>query len=89
MGVQVFDQDVKYVIDGEVPSPIAPPSGCTFNPRCVSDIRTPECEFELPHKIKIEDDHYIWCVNPPNGVEDIEETELVIGKNEEESYRNQ
>ncbi|NVM44818.1 MAG: ATP-binding cassette domain-containing protein [Candidatus Lokiarchaeota archaeon] len=64
--IDPFDQDVKYVIDGEVPSPIAPPPGCTFNPRCVSDNRTPECEYETPHKIKIEEGHYIWCVNPPN-----------------------
>jgi oligopeptide/dipeptide ABC transporter ATP-binding protein len=70
-----FDQDVKYVIEGEVPSPIAPPPGCYFNPRCVSDARTPECEFKLPHKIKIEEGHYIWCVNPPTGFDIIEETE--------------
>jgi len=63
--IDPFDQDIKYVIDGEVPSPIDPPPGCTFNPRCVSDNRTPECEFELPQKIKIEEGHYIWCVNPP------------------------
>ena len=86
--IDPFDQDIKYVIDGEVPSPIAPPPGCTFNPRCVSDNRTPECEFETPHKIKIEEGHYIWCVNPPNGVEDIEETDLFTGKIEEEAYRN-
>jgi len=64
------DQDIKYVIEGEVPSPIDPPPGCTFNPRCVSDNRTPECEFETPHQIKIEEGHYIWCVNPPDGVKD-------------------
>jgi len=64
------DQDIKYVIEGEVPSPIDPPPGCTFNPRCVSDNRTPECEFETPHQIKIEEGHYIWCVNPPYGVKD-------------------
>lgn len=59
------NQEISFVIDGEVPSPIAPPPGCTFNPRCVSDARTKECEFELPHKIKIEEKHFIWCVNPP------------------------
>ncbi len=86
--IDPFDQDIKYVIDGEVPSPIAPPPGCTFNPRCVSDNRTPECEIETPHQIKIEEGHYIWCVNPPKGVEDIEETELFTSKIEEEAYRN-
>ena len=73
--IDPFDQDIKHVIDGEVPSPIAPPPGCTFNPRCVSDNRTPECEFETPHQIKIEEGHYIWCVNPPNGIEDVELTD--------------
>ncbi|MFX0140655.1 MAG: ABC transporter ATP-binding protein [Candidatus Hodarchaeota archaeon] len=63
--IDPFDKEIKFVIRGEVPSPIAPPPGCTFNPRCVSDARTKECEFELPHKIKIEEGHYIWCVNPP------------------------
>jgi oligopeptide/dipeptide ABC transporter ATP-binding protein len=58
-------QDIKYVIDGEVPSPINPPRGCHFNPRCVSDARTEECEFDNPHKITIEEDHFIWCVNEP------------------------
>jgi oligopeptide/dipeptide ABC transporter ATP-binding protein len=58
-------QDIKYVIDGEVPSPINPPAGCHFNPRCVSDARTKECEFEAPHKMEIEENHFIWCVNPP------------------------
>ncbi|NVM45369.1 MAG: ABC transporter ATP-binding protein [Candidatus Lokiarchaeota archaeon] len=61
------NQEISFVISGEVPSPINPPSGCTFNPRCVSDARTLECEVDLPHKIKIEKDHYIWCVNPPVG----------------------
>ncbi len=59
------NQEISFVIEGEVPSPIAPPPGCTFNPRCVSDARTTECEIELPHKIKIAENHFIWCVNPP------------------------
>ncbi|MFX1395497.1 MAG: ABC transporter ATP-binding protein [Promethearchaeota archaeon] len=59
------DQEIKFVIKGEVPSPLAPPPGCTFNPRCSSDARTKECEIDMPHKIKIEEGHYIWCVNDP------------------------
>ncbi|MFX1480041.1 MAG: ABC transporter ATP-binding protein [Promethearchaeota archaeon] len=63
--IDPYNQEISFVIKGEVPSPIAPPPGCTFNPRCSSDARTKECEFELPHRIKIEEGHYIWCVNPP------------------------
>lgn len=59
------DQEIKFVIDGEVPSPINPPQGCHFNPRCSSDARTKECEYENPHEIEVEEGHFIWCVNPP------------------------
>ena len=62
-------KDIKFVIDGEVPSPIAPPPGCHFNPRCVSDARTKECEFDAPHKMEIEENHFIWCVNEPIGLD--------------------
>jgi oligopeptide/dipeptide ABC transporter ATP-binding protein len=63
--IDPHNREISFVIEGEVPSPIAPPPGCTFNPRCVSDARTKECEFDLPHKIKIGEKHFIWCVNPP------------------------
>ncbi|GAG58072.1 unnamed protein product, partial [marine sediment metagenome] len=59
------NKEISFVIKGEVPSPIAPPPGCHFNPRCISDARTKECMHETPHKITIEEGHYIWCVNPP------------------------
>ena len=59
------DKEIKYVIKGEVPSPIAPPPGCTFNPRCISDARTKECMSIVPQRIEIEEGHYIWCLNPP------------------------
>ena len=71
--IDVKNRDITFVIEGEVPSPIAPPPGCTFHPRCVSDARTKECESELPHEIKIEKGHSIWCVNPPVGFTPVDE----------------
>ncbi|MHA2280885.1 MAG: ABC transporter ATP-binding protein [Promethearchaeota archaeon] len=67
--IDPYDQEISFVIEGEVPSPIAPPPGCTFNPRCSSDARTKECEIEIPHKIKIEEGHFIWCNNPPTSMQ--------------------
>ncbi|MFX0049256.1 MAG: ABC transporter ATP-binding protein [Candidatus Hermodarchaeota archaeon] len=63
--IDPYNQEISFVIKGEVPSPIAPPPGCTYNPRCVSDARTKDCELHIPHKIEIEEGHFIWCVNPP------------------------
>ena len=71
--IDVKNRDITFVIEGEVPSPIAPPPGCTFHPRCVSDARTKACESELPHEIKIEKGHSIWCVNPPVGFTPVDE----------------
>ena len=71
--IDVKNREITFVIKGEVPSPIAPPPGCTFHPRCVSDARTKACEIETPHEIKIEEGHYIWCVNPPVGFTPLDE----------------
>jgi len=59
--IDPYDQEISFVIEGEVPSPINPPSGCPFNPRCSSDAKTKECEFKIPHMIEIEKNHFIWC----------------------------
>ena len=71
--IDVKNRDITFVIKGEVPSPIAPPPGCTFHPRCFSNARTKACESEIPHEIEIEEGHSIWCVNPPAGFTPVDE----------------
>jgi len=51
--------------EGDVPSPVNPPSGCTFHPRC--PYRTDVCERVIPVLGKARDGHVIACHNPPNG----------------------
>ena len=57
------DQEITFVLSGEVPSPIAPPPGCSFHPRCYTKSYNDLCKEETPHKIEVEEEHYIWCVN--------------------------
>ena len=49
----------KIRITGEPPSPINPPPGCRFHPRCpyVMDI----CKKEEPPMVEIEPSHYVAC----------------------------
>ena len=61
--VTADDQEITFVLSGEVPSPIAPPPGCSFHPRCYTKSYNDLCKRETPHKIKVEEGHYIWCVN--------------------------
>jgi oligopeptide/dipeptide ABC transporter ATP-binding protein len=64
--IDPHNQNISFVIQGEVPSPINPPSGCPFNPRCSSEAKTKDCELKLPYRIKVEENHYIWCSNVHN-----------------------
>lgn len=56
------DPDVKMrriILEGDVPSPVNPPSGCVFHPRC----RYAEaiCKSEEPVLREIGPDHYVSC----------------------------
>jgi peptide/nickel transport system ATP-binding protein len=52
-------------IPGEVPSLIAPPSGCRFHPRC--DYATPECRDGRPAPRALAHDHDVRCHHPADG----------------------
>jgi peptide/nickel transport system ATP-binding protein len=46
-------------IEGEVPSLIAPPIGCRFNPRCTK--ATELCSQQKPTLEEVEKDHFVMC----------------------------
>jgi peptide/nickel transport system ATP-binding protein len=46
-------------ITGEIPSPIEPPSGCHFHPRCPQAM--PRCTDEVPRLREIAPDHHSAC----------------------------
>jgi peptide/nickel transport system ATP-binding protein len=52
-------------IPGEVPSLIAPPSGCRFHPRC--DYATPECRAGRPAPRALAHGHDVRCHHPADG----------------------
>jgi len=47
--------------EGEIPSPVNPPSGCAFHPRCA--IAGSRCSEELPSPVEAEPGHFVWCHN--------------------------
>jgi len=46
-------------LPGEVPSPINPPPGCRFHPRC--QYATSKCKEEKPDLIPVSQDHFVSC----------------------------
>jgi peptide/nickel transport system ATP-binding protein len=49
----------KQIPRGEIPSPINPPSGCRFHPRCPYAFAL--CSKEEPKMTKIGDTHFVAC----------------------------
>jgi peptide/nickel transport system ATP-binding protein len=50
----------RIILKGEVPSPLNPPAGCTFHPRCFMAI--PECSQGVPPLRDIGDGHEVACI---------------------------
>lgn len=50
---------IKVVIGGEIPSPVNPPPGCKFHPRCPQ--RSTQCEKKEPDLIEVEREHFVAC----------------------------
>ena len=62
--VPIPDPDVERqrahrVMKGEVPSPINPPSGCVFHPRCPLAIDS--CRKEVPELRELKPGHWVAC----------------------------
>lgn len=52
----------RIILKGDVPSPINPPSGCHFHPRCWK--ATSICEGVYPDATELNDHHWYRCYHP-------------------------
>ncbi|MHB8867362.1 MAG: ABC transporter ATP-binding protein [Thermoleophilia bacterium] len=55
----VEEQRESAELEGEVPSPLNPPSGCTFHPRCPEAIA--ECRMAPPELREVLPGHHVSC----------------------------
>ena len=52
----------RIILQGDLPSPVNPPSGCVFNTRCWK--ATDKCRTEVPQLIQIGNNHRLACHFP-------------------------
>jgi oligopeptide/dipeptide ABC transporter ATP-binding protein len=56
----VEKQRKQIILRGEVPSPLNPPPGCHFHPRC--PIAIDDCCRVVPHLVDVGDNHQVACI---------------------------
>lgn len=52
----------RIILQGDVPSPLSPPTGCHFHPRCWK--ATAECETAYPEVTSLDERHTFRCYHP-------------------------
>ena len=50
----------RIILEGEVPSPLNPPAGCRFHPRC--PVAVERCSVEEPQFLEASPDHWVACI---------------------------
>src|SRR5262245_21894886 len=61
----------RIVLEGDVPSPINPPRGCRFHPRCPYTVEA--CREVEPHLVQIKPNHFAACIRISSEEPDIEQ----------------
>ncbi len=56
----VEERRERTILRGEVPSPLNPPAGCSFHPRCSQAI--PECSESIPMLREVGNGHRVACI---------------------------
>jgi peptide/nickel transport system ATP-binding protein len=56
----VEEKRERIILKGEVPSPLNPPPGCPFHPRC--SLAIPECQQNVPPLREVSPRHEVACI---------------------------
>ena len=76
----------RIVLEGDVPSPANPPSGCVFHPRCHHPRRDAACARIVPPLEEKAPGHFVACIKQPPTIESWETQKANGATKEPERY---
>ncbi len=76
----------RILLEGDVPSPARPPSGCVFHPRCNHPAKDAACSVINPPLEEKAADHLAACIKQPPTVITWQEQAAAGGVNQPEAY---
>jgi len=87
--VPIADPEIKkkrILLEGDVPSPAKPPSGCVFHPRCHHPAKDAACSKIDPPLEEKATNHLAACIKQPPTVISWQEQQAAGGTNPPEKY---
>ena len=54
-------QQEEILLEGDIPSPVNPPDGCRFHPRCYERSGKETCCCDRPQLVEVEPGHFVAC----------------------------
>jgi oligopeptide/dipeptide ABC transporter ATP-binding protein len=76
----------RILLEGDVPSPANPPSGCVFHPRCHHPAKDAACAKIIPPLEEKATQHFAACIKQPPTVISWQEQQAAGGVNPPEKY---
>ncbi len=76
----------RILLEGDVPSPASPPSGCVFNPRCQHPAKDAACTVINPPLEEKASGHYAACIKQPPTMIGWDEQQKAGGTKQPERY---
>jgi oligopeptide/dipeptide ABC transporter ATP-binding protein len=76
----------RIILQGDVPSPANPPSGCVFHPRCHHPAKDEACSRIIPPLEEKAPGHFAACIKQPPTVIDWEQQKQAGGVHKPERY---
>jgi peptide/nickel transport system ATP-binding protein len=79
------DEKKHVILEGDLPSPVTPPSGCHFHTRCA--YASEKCKTSVPELVENTNGHFVACHYPLTSGHGIIQSERMLNEGDKRIYK--